>query len=302
MAINERQRMEYLEAMGIDTYMPRLVLPNAPEVFRVQAPEMDRELAANEPVVSWVDQLLPVGSGGVDTVETVDKPDTLISADSVASAGSGAADGKALQKASEDALASIREKPSIKASSVKSEKPVVEKAVDVQPAIEPFSLSCWSVPGDVLVVDSRHPEQALPTEQLLVNIVVALGYPRFQLPEAEVVRWPLMNHRLVDRDEHSARTTVQFTVEGFLRKYGLKKLLLLGAEAAYFVLSPEPDSPASMESYFTLASQNTDQSILLPGDYSARVVVAHSLGDMLLNPHLKADTWRALIPYQNTRS
>ena len=55
----ENSRHEYLSAMGIDSYMPRLILVNAAESIQCDWPELDAIEAAGE-IAAPVDQ----GSSG----------------------------------------------------------------------------------------------------------------------------------------------------------------------------------------------------------------------------------------------
>ena len=76
-----------------------------------------------------------------------------------------------------------------------------------------FALSFWRVSEDLMVVDSRHSELALPVEKLLNNILFALGYPR-QLPKVDALSWPMVDAPHQDQGENAARDTLH----GFNRR------------------------------------------------------------------------------------
>lgn len=308
MAVNERQRMQYLEAMGVDTYMPSLLLPNAPQTVRCQAPVIESSgYAANDRVAIEVPaSASPLSPASDLVVETT--ASTSVERDSIPSQST-----PAVEAVIDDVLANVTgdasrdsrgAAPKVVASGTAASGAVASGTSEVQSELsnrlaEPFSLSCWAVGEDLLVVDSRHSEQALPVERLLQNILVALGYPPRALPAAEVIRWPLMSHRLADRDEDSARTTAQFTVEGFVRSHNLKKVLLMGLEATHFVLpEADADQPQDMAARFEQFVIAQPGSLELPGETVVEVVVTPSLSDMLLKPLTKAAAWRSLQPFR----
>ncbi|WP_317931265.1 hypothetical protein [Halioxenophilus sp. WMMB6] len=144
-----------------------------------------------------------------------------------------------------------------------------------------FSLSFWRVSEELMIVDSRHPELALPTEKLLLNILTALGYPR-ELPSAEIVQWPMIDAPHQDQGDTAARETLHAFLDAqFLLNPG-RHLLLMGSDAAHYLLSGE-------QPYTDLLGS---EQKLEEFDLTARITP--SLTEMLQEPAKKAVTWQAI--------
>ena len=160
--MHELARQHYLEAMGIQTYMPRLVLPAAPvprqsDLSGLASPQVMPPLVADSPTQSMI--------GEAEALPPIQTPQSV------------------------DALLASMGAPSVAAS-------VAKKVARPLPAAETanisFAVSLWQFSG-LMVIADRHPEQALPVKLLLKNILVALGRGGDVPVSPEIIRWPLEN-------------------------------------------------------------------------------------------------------------
>ena len=152
-----------------------------------------------------------------------------------------------------------------------------------------FSLTVWRVSEQLMVIDSRQAQLALPTERLLVNMLRALGYGGQSLPKAEVVRWPLLENATEDQGEAEAREMLHAYLDAHLLLNPAKHLLLMGPEAARYILPAEGEYQGDW--FDGLLGREVALEVL-----STKAVVAHSLTAMLQDPGLKAATWRSIQP------
>ena len=248
----ETQRLQYLSVLGVDNYMPRRqlvgALPSAP---------IAAELLATAPAP----QSLPMAVKLLPEAEVI-------------------------QEAAVEAplpLAALAE------PEAQIESPVVpvSAATDTHSSVTPmaFVLSVWRI-EDCLILDSRQPGVALPTDRLLQNILRALGYALVQLPPSETLRWPLFSrqHLVIDLQQEvgQAEAMVQAYISAQHQKQPLRKLLLMGAAATRFAL-------ASADDFESLVGKLLDKS-----PWENQVAVTPSLVDMLQEPLQKRLAWQAL--------
>lgn len=290
--MNEIQRQQYLEAVGIDSYMPRWVLP----------------MAATSPPCMPVLPSTAAPGGPPSPVVPAAAPTSVVPAQPQAVASTAANSVGAAATPASNAPVPEPSLPSGGASSVlaamapasenvpQKVRSLAEKVAATQALSIPaprFALSVWRISDDLMVVDSRHSELALPTEPLLVNILNALGYSATQLGRAEVLRWPMFENRHAPQGEAEARETLLAVLEGMIEAAPVRYLLLMGAQACHYLLAAdqlpdkasEDDSMAAAEGKtFSLESLNCT-AIAVPG-----------LSDMLRQPQLKAATWQAIQP------
>ncbi|MGH1372894.1 MAG: hypothetical protein ACRBBW_12700 [Cellvibrionaceae bacterium] len=308
--MNEIQRQQYLEAMGVDTYMPRWILPSAATPLAC-SPVLPRAEQEGSPLASAAQlssqpssQSSPSSPGGGASelqAQPLTQPLVQTQAQAIAPEGSAAA-AEAIDSGAQaapksaplDVLATI-ESPaeSAKKSAPASAKSILE-GLDTAKRPDPrFALSLWRVNDDVMVIDSRHSELALPTEPLLRNILSALGFAPQPLPKAEVLRWPMFENSYEPQGQEIARETLQAMLEGMLEARSGKYLLLMGAEACHYLLSAEQlgegfDPQVSLDKHL-------GQSFVLEA-LSATAIVVPSLSDLLQQPLLKRGAWRAIQP------
>ncbi len=262
--MNERQRLQYLEAIGIDTYMPRLLLPGAPDsVACAIAAVSSGSVTSKTP---------PAKDGTVKPVAPVEPPKTV----------------SPEQLLAQVMPAGVVDKVLSSPEPTEAPKPEVEVAAAVE-----FSLSIWRVDDDLMVIDSRHSELALPTEPLLRNILRALGRSTAGLPKVEVLRWPVLEDHFEPQHETAARNMLEAMLEGKVSIKSIKFLLLLGCDACHYVMPKErlSDGATPESSLQDLMGQALNIELL-----NTTAIVAPGLSDMLQDPSLKARAWQAMQP------
>ncbi|GLS25218.1 hypothetical protein [Marinibactrum halimedae] len=309
MAVNEAQRLTYLEAMGVDQYLPRRRLPGAPAPIQAEwRPEwlhqLNRSDQSASPVTSARAETESLKTGSpANTALSTTKPSTSKAEISVhpvtnqavvLNDGAPRSDNRAgVPKAADEVVTDIlseftpsaQDKMQGRASKAQSLKspPVSDSAAGNLR----FSLSVWRVNDDVLVIDSRHSELALPTETLLRNILRAMGYPP-ELPRSEVIKWPLIKGTKHDQSESAAREMMQaFLDEQFLLQPG-KFIFLMGRDAVRVTVEETNDFESLL-----------GQSIAI-SDFDVTALVMPSLVELLQSPKMKSIVWQALTPLRKS--
>ncbi len=259
--VNELQRQTYLSALGIENYMPRMLLPFAPSPVVCELPDLT---LIQETVLQGDKAMqIPPTSGVIGRpVESVNKSVMTEILSEV----------KAVKKpAAAISAASILEQLDVK-------KPLV---------IEPFALSLWRPVTGFLIVDSRSPGSALPTELLLNNLLRAC-FPGVTADlNEEVMRWPMIENRFISRTEDDARNELQtwLAVENELRP--INKLWLMGDNAMRYLLSADIKIA---EAYWHEHQIN----ITGTGANSLYAFILPSLVELLQAPLLKARLWASI--------
>jgi len=327
----EKHRLTYLDSLGIENYMPRFQLPHAlssqllsdealqePAAFSttdiskvLSAPteklaaiaEESETLAAsikNEgdfrvQAAPGVDALM--ASLGIQREKPLAEPLTEAESSPVVVNTNTSADISADTSTdvnSSDKIDTLT--PLLKSKKVAASLTTAEKNA-AQTEIR-FTLNVWRIREELMVIDSRQPAAALPTEKLLQNILRSVGYPLAQLPPSELLRWPLFTNRKLtsknitnkhidqSSEEEEARAMVQAYLSAQYAKAPVKALLLLGQSAVQFALTPDADIKHFYEQY--------KGSQIFSSPWQSQVLVAPSLVDMLHDPMQKRVTWQAL--------
>ncbi len=270
--MNELQRQQYLDAMGVDTYMPRWVLPHAPIPVACDVSFIPGELEAGQ----------SQGAGKTGSQAKAASNDAAAPVSTLTTGVSAAASTKP-----ESVLAALTEPVTSVEAAVEqvqsAEKTSVKTPVNAEP-VPQFALSIWRVSEQLLVIDSRQAQLALPTEPLLINILVALGYPRQPLPKAEVIRWPMVDNPFVGQTAADAREMLEAYLDGKLLTHPAKHILLMGEDACRYVL-PEVNSVEDQLGKAVALEHHKVDAIVVP-----------SLSTMLLEPEQKRLTWKAIQP------
>ncbi len=262
--INELQRQAYLSALGIENYMPRLILPLAPRSVVCELPTPCDESVTQSPQATALSELqnTPL-SFDVTKTAVESAPANLVASDILSD------------------VAQLK-KPigPINAASI-----LEQLEGKKQPAVAPFALSLWRpVPG-FLIVDSRNTGLALPTELLLNNLLRCyLPATKPDLRE-EVMRWPMIENRFVSRTADDARNELQtwLAVENELRP--ISRLWLMGENASRYLLAKDV-SPCDV--YW----QAQSISLANNGTTSLEALVLPSLVELLQQPLLKSRLWK----------
>ncbi len=158
-----------------------------------------------------------------------------------------------------------------------AQEPTPPTAPRAQGAPVPRFVLSLSVVGDYLITDSLAKGMDQPSQagqQLLLNILAALGVSANEVRTHHVVHWPLFTNPRVDQSIDQARIYVDEKLDQFMRQFTPKCLLSFGAVMPRL--------------------QNWEQP---QGDYNGLPWVGlPSIYRMLADPKQKAVTWNRLRP------
>ncbi|WP_285763761.1 hypothetical protein [Biformimicrobium ophioploci] len=217
--MNELRRAEYLNALGVASYMPRRLLPLAPKPRLAQLPVEKRPEARQEPQVAPGVQLGQVeqASSPAQVASVIDR----------------------IEVAVDGTVDSARQAP---------RAPVVEAAAvapTAQQAAEPFVLNCWWMGEQLLAIDSHAPGVALPLEKLFANMVCALEWHKLPLARHRL-QWPLAQDRFsAQAGEDDAREMCLSWLEAVAEKRPTAEIWLMGDAARRFCAPVELSGPTA---------------------------------------------------------
>ncbi|WGL18167.1 hypothetical protein PVT68_07675 [Microbulbifer bruguierae] len=259
--MNERQRTEYLTALGVTSYMPRFRLPLAPEPLQAVLPSpVEGEALEDAPAAALMAAV--GGSGNTSdpaTVATLEEP--------VADAG---ARPPAIEPQVSRVIGSITAETRI--------APAAPKQVAIaprEPSVGPFVLNCWWLGEELLAVDSREPGTALPVEALFGNIARALGWHQLGT-EKDKLKWPMAENPFAAAAGASdARDTCSSWLEAAYARKPVKSIWLMGSQAREYC------APLSM-----------DEAVA--DWHGTKVIVMPSLTELLRDPLRKRELWQLL--------
>lgn len=292
--MHELHRMEYLDAMGVDTFVPRFVLPAAQAPRQCELPEASE---SND-----VPGATSLGTTSAESLVSnllgrdIDKPATEAGNDFASASNGEPENEKSTPSASQqiaDVVTEITDLKSANLSSASIGAPV-EKVPEAPPVEHAkFSLNMWRIGEHVQVVDSHRVGEALPTHMLLQNILTALSEQmlrvadsqRITLPKSETLNWPLVDGDNRDQSWQAAHEMVTAFLDGKLLLHPVKTFLVFG-EDAYFAIFGKCEPENWSDKCFTCIELELFESkaILLP-----------SLADILHEPSLKRKVYHALI-------
>ncbi|UTF61740.1 hypothetical protein [Gilvimarinus sp. DA14] len=256
--MNERQRHQYLSALGIDSFVPRVVLPYAPEPVLCELP-----LAAQD--------LPPAAEAAPPHNEATRLP-----------------------TANTDAPTSHERTPS-KVGNVlddmgitQSSKPVRKEPLQVnlpkaQTGVAPVHLHLWRPSPKLLIIDEHTPGSALPTETLLSNILRLCREQNTPLSNPERMRCPLNEQLAKMYSEDDLREELQAWLGEELAKQQEPELWLMGGDAAQWFVSPHTKVDTFAKATLNLTGTQQLPALVLP-----------SLSELLQKPQLKRQLWNAL--------
>lgn len=267
--MNEYQRQAYLNALGVDYYVPRWRLPLAPEPVACELPVLVSP--ENDPSAR-----AEGGIAGPESHQRQAQPHT---------------EPEALRR--EPAPASVdevlkgmsgRASANERSTAERAAAQVAEQAEPPREKLEPFTLSIWRSPLPLLVLDARVPRAAMPTDRLLRNILQAVQPHEAGSVREEVLAWPSVHNPAVHLRVEDAQAELHTWLEIELAQRPVRQLLLMGEKAARFYL---PEGTDYRESLW--------QNIKLE-PFNQPALIAPSLLELLREPLLKRDLWRALQP------
>lgn len=223
---NEQRRQHYLSAMGLSSWYPRAILPNAPQPLALSESRVEVAQPAPE---SPLKAVMP------ERFQVAKEP----------------------------------------ARSASVEAPAARPAAGVA-SVPRFGLSL-SVVGPWLIADSlpRGQDQShQAAQQLLWNILAAIGQSEAALRTHHIVQWPLFTNPRVDQGVEQARIYVDEKLEQFQRQFGPRWLLSFGGVMPRLNRWQQPQGEHQGLSWVALPS----------------------LQKMLVEPQQKAVAWSRLKP------
>lgn len=267
-----QQQQVYLEAMGIQRWLPRRAIAAAPAPAAWVAEFVWPPAAGDE-----ASQPLSVARSSVATETPV-----MPSAER--------------QRSRQDALASLKLDDSLSVSGAthKVEPKIPAAEVDTQVAETPVeqpqrfldpAFSLVFVPaGDLLLIDSLPPharEAVNPAyRKLLSGVCRALGNAA-QLDAMRLHHWPVFAGSSLNQGGEEAQRAVRRQLEVMFKAYPARRILLLGEPAAQWLLEQDQPLEAMRGLTFSLRTGVT-------------TVVSYSITHMLKLPEFKVDCWQDL--------
>lgn len=252
--MNELARQKYLSAMGIDSYMPRLVLPHAPAPVLCALPEV----AVPMPVQPQAEP------APVNPVSAVSSP------------------AKETPESVSQVLADMGAKQSQKVVK-KAPLPPLARAPVV--SAKPLHLDTWCPSPALIVLDQHEPGTALPKETLLANILQLTRQIGSPIGSAERTRYPISDE-LSGYTEEQLQGELQVWLHEKLVKSPQAELWVFGLRLAQYLAS-EADPP---EAPFTHTHITCHGKVAT----ERTALVLPSLTELLQKPELKRELWRAL--------
>lgn len=264
--IAEYRRLHYLQAMGVNAYIPRVQLPNAKASVHVPWPE----LATDASSVAAAEQEPPQSYKVTPEMGVTAKPDTAVKQ----AAASALAQLQA--EHGEPVFKSVKSIPAPITDSAASQEQ--ENTVSVEPPPE-FQLSFIDF-GDCLLIDSVIPKREYWQGyiQLLNNLAFALNFDGVTQANMDFSNfsWPLMHGQYIEQDANSARQTVQAMLAKRMLKKDYRAVMLLGLAAQKYCCDEQ-------------------QQFV---DASKSICIAPSLYSSLSQPAFKPLIWQAVARLQ----
>ncbi len=261
--MNELQRMQYLDAMGIDSFVPRFLITGAKPPVLCALPE-----PSDQPELASADSLnriaLDIGKQTIGQVMLGERTDENLVSEEKASPSNVDAEGPSSNDTSSNDNSASKTDP------VKTDVKAVA-----------FSLAAWRPSKDVFVVDACQPGDALPTHSLLSNMLQSLELLELNLPKAEILHWPMVQGPH-DASWSAAIQMVRGFLDGKLLTQPAERLLLFGKDAVKAVIGEDFDWLNTVYKSIPLAEFDCEATIL------------PSLTELLYKPELKKHVWLAL--------
>lgn len=294
-------RHQYLETMGIASWLPRRQLPGArptPDwVWEYSWPETESDQ------VQGSAEGAPAGS----FITPADRAIAAKQARAALSASFGAPVAAPPEKRMPENAPVPPESPPVSSPESSSVPVPVAKilevaqpetiAIDLPEAVEqteqkPFKLA-FMVYQDCLVIDSLPPVssanrqgsgQADAHHQILLDkILRSVGFVGGSASDYYTLPWPMFASKSLDQGAEQARLTVQHKLKKSLEKAPVKTVLLLGESAAQMVLEREEPLDQLRGLLFSLRSD-------------VKTLASASLTEMMMLPGCKREVWADLQP------
>lgn len=311
-------RNQYLDTLGIVSWLPRRQLPGArptPDwVWEYCWPEAVDTVArgdnpASAPLLNPADRALAAqqaraelsASFTAEVQPTAVQPVAAQREPAAAPVSAASSQAKASLAHPPVAAASVSSRPQV-AASVAAPDSHTAAEVDLPSFAEsmtqrPFKLA-FMVYQDCLVIDSLPPVsssaraplnsgQADAHHQILLDkILRSIGLAGGTSSEYHTLPWPMFASKSLDQGAEQARLTVQHKLQKSLQKYPLNTVLLLGEAAAQMVLERDESLEQLRGMLFSLRS-------------NVKTLASASLTEMMMLPGCKREVWSDLQPLLN---
>jgi len=272
--LNENRRLHYLEAIGIDTYVPRRLLVNAPEASLCELAIVETEAPGME---------LVSGASGSVSDPALSEGSVFKQEDNI---------GRPLNKTISSVLEGFSDapvrKPVLAEVEAASETNSAASAGQLDKAtVKPeekarFQLGLWLTDTSIQVVDARQPGDALPTQVLLTNFLIACGLIQTNLSPMESQVWPLAGAPESEQGWEAACSMMEDFLQFRFEAKSTRALILCGQDAVKAALGPDAQYEAMLFKQERSAH------------YDVELVVLPALREFLYKPELKASVWKAL--------
>lgn len=277
--MNELTRMQYLDAMGIDMFVPTVRLPHAKASSQCPLPCVE---------------LLPAASNetSLDAIEPVDVDDHAVGVNGPVSVANVLADLRGECGEKERPEPALQPAP-ISTSHHTTSKESEGAALSISPSpsesiITPelvsahFTLGMWRVEPHLQIIDSRLAGDALPTDVLLRNILKIHDLLPQPMPAQEILHWPLPGVALTDTSWGAAHDMVISFLEGRLSANPVSAFLVFGEDAFCALMGETANFTEALYQSVTVDS------------FATEVIVLPSLRSLLHNPLEKKRLWPVL--------
>ena len=280
---SEQLRHQYLEALGVTSWLPRAQLPGACE-----SAEWVAVFSYPEVFDGWDDS----GVDGDTIAETTPAIDARTTAAPAEKRGAPPVDVRALTGLVDDAPKQpVRPKPEPKPGlqqqqSEEPDKPLTQVSRTPVGIAPEFKLNFYSF-DDILVVDALPPhsrsDQQGMQQSLLNKILPALGLNCDKPAETFLLSWPAFFSATLNQGRQEAEKAVQRQLDICLQGSDRRYLLLMGNWSAQLVLQRE---------------EHLDQlkGIMFTPKSGVKALATHSLTEMMQLPGCKRDVWQQLQP------
>lgn len=267
--ITEQSRQDYLDAMGIQTWFPRAILPNA-------LPHREFDFSD-------------------ETDDTPDLPE-LSAREAMQALGLPKAHDKP-ESENFEPIVKAPVRPTLVTTKVKTEPSTttIIKRKKAEPATSQFRLVTLAPNDDCLVI-AEMPHSGLNQFtrfhlRLLNDILRSIDHTATtDTPMSEFI-WPMGNLGLMGQMDQSDSSAADAVCAYLSNQFGLarrKVVLLFGSAAARFVIDP--------------SRHFDDLRGVQPGMHAEQLfAVSHGLNELMKLPSLKAETWKDLTPLHPSR-
>lgn len=264
--MNELSRQRYLTSMGIDSYIPRRLLVQAPAPVLCELP------MANS---------LPVAA-----------PERLQKSGLVSPAPA-PANKTIVAQSIQDVLNVMETKP-VRAATETPVQEILAKTLETKgttAVIEPFILTVWRPREDYLIIDAGNKGAALPTHQLLRNILQSFLSKDIAIGDGDRVTFPLVANPQGGNTAEHMRGSIQTWFDAEYGKRPSPNVWLMGENAVQYLL---PEGTQYADVLWHTQTFNTGDGSDKAQKFTANIYP--SLSDFLLTPALKAKLWEHLQP------